>query len=59
MTTNEILAAGAVLWRPSGAGVELAVVRRLGEDLSRAGTVLSGTWAGQVDPVPLAYASAG
>jgi len=40
-------------------GVELAVVRRLGEDLSRAGTVLSGTWAGQADPVPLAYASAG
>jgi hypothetical protein len=40
-------------------GVELAVVRRLGGDLSRAGTVLSGTWAGQADPVPLAYASAG
>ncbi|MEV6487487.1 hypothetical protein AB0M20_02440 [Actinoplanes sp. NPDC051633] len=45
-------------------GVELAVVRRLGEDLTRAGVmlsgaVLSGAWADQPEPVPLAYASVG
>jgi Maltokinase N-terminal cap domain len=45
-------------------GVELAVIRRLGEDRTRNGTmlsgaVLSGARADQPEPVPLAYASVG
>lgn len=37
--------------------VALSVVRRLGAGATLSGTVLTGTWAGQSDPVPLASAS--
>jgi hypothetical protein len=37
--------------------VELAVVRRLDGSKGLAGVALTGTWSGQPDPLPLAYAS--
>lgn len=37
--------------------VELAVVRRLDGSNGLAGVALTGTWSGQPDPLPLAYAS--
>ncbi|MFG1779426.1 hypothetical protein ACGFIR_09120 [Micromonospora sp. NPDC049051] len=36
--------------------VELAVVRRPGAGTASDGAVLTGTWSGQPDPLPLAYA---
>jgi hypothetical protein len=37
--------------------VELAVIRRLGDDQGPAGATLTGTWGGRPDPLPLAYAT--
>lgn len=37
--------------------VELAVVRRLGDGSGPAGPRLTGTWSGQPNPLPLAYAT--
>jgi hypothetical protein len=37
--------------------VQLAVIRRLGDDHGPAAATLTGTWGGRPDPLPLAYAT--